>query len=181
MDTFHQLFLQDKQIHNLLQQIKDGSANEQLITGLTGSARPALIQSIFKETKKSIYIISPNLLQAQKLVDDLGSLIGEEWVHYYPAEEFIAANMTTSSPELRAQRIATIGRLVKAELGIYVIPVAGMRKLLNMPMDWVNNDLKTAVGEELDIDQWLHQLVEMGYIRSQMVTTPGEFAMRGGY
>lgn len=180
MDTFHQLFLQDKQIHNLLQQIEDGSANEQLITGLTGSARPVLIQSIFKETKKSIYIISPNLLQAQKLVDDLGSLIGEEWIHYYPAEEFIAANMTTSSPELRAQRIATIGRLVKAELGIYVIPVAGMRKILNMPMDWVNNDLKTAIGEELDIEQWLHQLVEMGYTRSQMVTTPGEFAMRGG-
>ncbi|MGE7023953.1 transcription-repair coupling factor [Solibacillus cecembensis] len=180
MDTFHQLFLQDKQIHNLLQQIKDGSANEQLITGLTGSARPALIQSIFKETKKSIYIISPNLLQAQKLVDDLGSLIGEEWIHYYPAEEFIAANMTTSSPELRAQRIATIGRLVKGELGIYVIPVAGMRKLLNMPMDWVNHDLKTAIGEELDIEHWLHKLVEIGYIRSQMVTTPGEFAMRGG-
>ncbi|ATP38616.1 transcription-repair coupling factor [Solibacillus sp. R5-41] len=180
MDTFHQLFLQDKQIHNLLQQIKDGSANEQLITGLTGSARPALIQSIFKETKKSIYIISPNLLQAQKLVDDLGSLIGEEWIHYYPAEEFIAANMTTSSPELRAQRIATIGRLVKGELGIYVIPVAGMRKLLNRPMDWVNNDLQTAIGQELDIEQWLHQLVEMGYTRSQMVTTPGEFAMRGG-
>ncbi|MEG0472587.1 MAG: transcription-repair coupling factor [Solibacillus sp.] len=180
MDTFHQIFLQDKQIHNLLQQIKDGSANGQLITGLTGSARPALIQSIFKETKKPIYIISPNLLQAQKLVDDLGSLIGEEWIHYYPAEEFIAANMTTSSPELRAQRIATIGRLVKGELGIYVIPVAGMRKLLNRPMDWVNNDLQTAVGEELDIEQWLHQLVEMGYTRNQMVTTPGDFAMRGG-
>lgn len=180
MDTIHQLFLKDKQIHNFLQQIKNSAADGQLVTGLTGSARPALIQSIFKETQKSIYIISSNLLQAQKLLDDLSALVGEEWVHYYPAEEFIAANMTISSPELRAQRIATLGRLVNKELGIYIIPAAGMRKMVNAPSDWIGYELSTAVGEDVNIETWLYKLVEMGYTRSQMVTTPGEFAMRGG-
>lgn len=180
METIHQLLLKDKQIHNFLQQIKAGTANNQLVTGLTGSARPAIIQSIFNETGKSVYIISSNLLQAQKLVDDISALVGEEWVHYYPAEEFIAANMTISSPELRAQRIATLGRLVKKERGIYIIPAAGMRKILNAPSDWKGHELNTSIGEEIVIDQWLHKLVEMGYTRGQMVTTPGEFAMRGG-
>ena len=97
MNTIHQLFIKDKQIHNFLEQIKNNGADGQLVTGLTGSARPALIHSIFQETEKSIYIISSNLLQAQKLVDDLSALVGEEFVHYYPAEEFIAANITTSN------------------------------------------------------------------------------------
>ena len=91
MNVFHQLFSQDKHINSLLQQIKDGSADQQLITGLTGSARPALLHTIFQEIKRPIYIISPNLLHAQKIVDDLASLVGEEFVHYYPADEFIAA------------------------------------------------------------------------------------------
>ena len=180
METIHQLFLKDKQIHNFIEQIKNREADGQLVTGLTGSARPVLIQSIFKETEKSIYIISSNLLQAQKLVDDMSVLVGEEWVHYYPAEEFIAANMTISSPELRAQRIATLGRLANKERGIYIIPAAGMRKMLNAPSEWVGYELSTVLGQDVEIDVWLHKLVEMGYTRSEMVTTPGEFAMRGG-
>nr|WP_255731557.1 transcription-repair coupling factor [Solibacillus sp. MA9] len=180
VSTIHQIFLQDKQIHNFLQQVQSGAANDSLITGLTGSARPALIHSMFEETNKSIYILSSNLLQAQKLVDDLSALVGEEVVHYYPAEEFIAANVTISSPELRAQRIATLGRLVNKERGIYIIPVAGMRKMLNAPTDWAGHELQTTVGQDIVVEDWLHMLVETGYTRSEMVTSPGEFALRGG-
>lgn len=180
MDVFHQLFSQDKHINNVLQQIKDGSANEELITGLTGSARSALLHAIFQQTKKPIYIVSPNLLQAQKLMDDLTALVGEQFVHYYPADEFIAANMTIASPELRAQRIATMDHLVNGDLGIYIIPVAGMRKMMTPLEQWRQSALETAVGKEVDMTKWMVQLVAMGYIRSEMVTTPGEFAMRGG-
>ena len=107
-----------------------------MITGLTGSARPVFINSLFKELKRPIYISSPNLLQAQKLVDDLTSLVGEDYVHYYPADEFIAADMTIASPELRAGRIATLDHLIKKEVAIYVIPIAGMRKYMTPAKQW---------------------------------------------
>lgn len=180
MDVFHQLFSQDKHIKTFVQQITEVRFDSQLITGLTGSARPVLIDAIFKEYKKPLYILSPNLLQAQKLADDLISLVGEEWVHYYPAEEFIAVDLTISSPELRAQRIATLNHLTRKDLGIYIIPIAGMRKIMTPPEQWEEYFLETDVGKEVDIDQWLQKLVFMGYSRSQMVTTPGEFAIRGG-
>ena len=34
--------------------------------------------------------------------------------------------------------------------------------------------------DSIDIEEWLDQLVEMGYTRQAMVTAPGEFALRGG-
>lgn len=117
MEVLHQLFSQDKHINTFIQQIGEKAYDSQLITGLTGSARPVLISTIFKQFKKSLYVLSPNLLQAQKLVDDLSALVGEEVVHYYPAEEFIAADMTIASPELRASRIATLNNLTKKNLG----------------------------------------------------------------
>lgn len=124
--------------------------------------------------------MSPNLLQAQKLVDDLSSLVGEDAVHYYPADEFIAADMTIASPELKAARIATLDHLAKKERAIYVIPIAGMRKMMTAPEQWKGYFLKASVGKDIDIEDWLLHLVTMGYTRSQMVTTPGEFALRGG-
>lgn len=74
----------------LINQLKEQTFKSQLITGLTGSARAVFINALFNELKRPIYILSPNLLQAQKLVDDLTSLVGEGYVHYYPADEFIA-------------------------------------------------------------------------------------------
>lgn len=180
MNVFTQLFSQDKHINTFIKQISEKSYNSQLITGLTGSARPVLINTIFNQLKKPLYILSPNLLQAQKLVDDLSSLVGEEFVHYYPADEFIAADMTIASPELKAGRIATLDRLAKKEIGIYVIPIAGMRKIMTPVEQWKNYFLEAAIGKDIEIDEWLLHLVTMGYTRSQMVTTPGEFALRGG-
>lgn len=180
MNALHQLFSQDKHINTLIQQIGEKNYESQLITGLTGSARPVFISSIFKELKKPIYILSPNLLQAQKLVDDLSSLVGEDRVHYYPAEEFLAADMTIASPELKAARIATVEHLTKNENAIYVIPIAGMRKIMTPVEQWKNYFLEADIGKDIDIEEWLLHLVTMGYTRSQMVTTPGEFALRGG-
>lgn len=180
MEVFHRLFSEDQHIKALIDQVKENSFRSHLITGLTGSARPVLIDTIFKETKRPIYIVTSNLLQAQKLVDDLSSLVGEDMVHYYPADDFIAVDMTIASPELRANRIMTLDRLVNKETGIYVIPVAGMRKYITPRKQWEDNFLEVKLGQDIDVEKWLLKLVEMGYTRSQMVTTPGEFALRGG-
>ena len=180
MSIFHRLFTNDKHMQTLIQQVANKEANAQLVTGLTGGARPAVIQALFEEMKEPIYVISSNLLQAQKFADDMRSLIGEQNVYYYPADEFIAANIAISSPELRAQRIATLEKLVAKECGVYIIPIAGMRNMVAPFEQWKSSCLSTHVGDDISLDEWLEKLVEMGYTRNQMVTTPGEFALRGG-
>lgn len=179
MKILRQLLMQDPHVQRLLEDIKSGQ-EAQLITGLSGSARPAFLDTIYDYIQKPIYIISPNLLQAQKNFDDLVKLVGEDYVHYYPADEFIAADMATASPELRAQRIETLDHMLHQQRGIYIIPVAGMRKVLPPKEEWINLHLNATVGEELIVEEMLQNLVTMGYTRSHMVTTPGEFALRGG-
>ncbi|GLC90397.1 transcription-repair coupling factor [Lysinibacillus piscis] len=180
MQVLRQRISQDKHITSFLQEIQQNHIASQLITGLTGSARPVLVDALFHYTNKPIYIIAPNLLQGQKMVDELAGLLGEEYVRYYPADDFIAADLSIASPELRAERIATLDCLARGEKAVYVIPVAGLRKMMQPQAHWLQYFLHTAVGEEIDIQTWLHTLVEMGYVRNSMVTTPGEFALRGG-
>ena len=61
-----------------------------------------------KETERPILVVSPNLLQAQRLFEDMVKLLGEDEVRLYPADELIAADLSVSSPELRAERIETL-------------------------------------------------------------------------
>ena len=66
------------------------------------------LASVYEQTKKPMLIVTHNLLQAQKLYDDLVRIIGEEEVFLYPANELIGAEISIASPELKAQRIEVL-------------------------------------------------------------------------
>lgn len=179
MEILRRLLMKDMEVAALIEDIRREQP-AQLVTGLSGSARSAFIATMYAETKKSIYMIAPNMLQAQSLYEDLSKLIGSDEVHYYPADEFIAADMALASPELRAQRIATLDHMIHDVQGIYIIPAAGMRKVMTPKEQWSSLRYTLKLGDDLDTQELLKQLVMMGYTRNGMVTTPGEFAVRGG-
>ncbi|MBT2571566.1 transcription-repair coupling factor [Planococcus sp. ISL-110] len=179
MNHILQTFSEDTHTQNFIADLKKGQ-DHQLISGLSGSARPIFYQTIWSEAEAPLLIVTPNLLHAQRVYDDLVRLVGEQQVHLYPAEELIAAEVSFSGPELRAHRIDTLDHMKSVGKGIYITPVAGMRKLLPAKEQWDYATLRIAEGEELDTGEWLLKLVAMGYSRTPMVTTPGEFALRGG-
>src|SRR5699024_6571827 len=102
-------YLQSKEdIQSILSGIS-GGMKEQLVAGLSGSARSLLISILNESIKKPILIITYQLVQAQQLYDDLSVFMGEEHVHLYPVNELIASEIAVASPELRSQRIDSLG------------------------------------------------------------------------
>lgn len=151
----------------------DAGLKEQLISGLTNSARTVFMASLFKDTKRVQVVITHNLLQAQKLYDDLTSLIGEEQVLLYPVNELISSEIAIASPEMKSQRIDVLNQLVNKFCGIVIIPMAGLRRLLPPQDVWAMSQLRFTVGHDVDIEQLLKKLVALGYTRQDMVTSPG--------
>ncbi|MFI8688602.1 transcription-repair coupling factor [Rossellomorea sp. NPDC077527] len=154
--------------------------SEQLVAGLSGSSRTAYIADVYLQTNKSTIVVTHNLFQAQKVYDDLIQFLSEDEVYLYSANELIAAELSVASPELRAQRIEVLNKLSKHQQGVYIVPVAGLRKILPPPSMWATNQIRFKMGEDIDLDEVLNQLVQMGYQRTGMVSTPGEFSLRGG-
>jgi transcription-repair coupling factor (superfamily II helicase) len=173
------LFRQQEDVKTIINGMREG-LKEQLVAGLSGSSRTLFLASIYEETQSSILVVTHNLLQAQKLYEDLISLIGDQEVFLYPANELIAAEMSIASPELKAQRIEALNHFSKNKTGIIIAPMAGLRKILPSKEQWSNYQVKLKMGEDIDVENLLLQLVKMGYVRSGMVSTPGEFSMRGG-
>ncbi|MFS0577342.1 transcription-repair coupling factor [Sporosarcina sp. 179-K 3D1 HS] len=179
MEALIDLLLQEKEIHNLVEEL-EMKKDRQLIAGLSGGAKAVFYKVLQQSFPRPLLIVSPNLLQAQRTYEDLVKMVGDSFVHLYPAEELIAADFSISSYELRSQRIDTLDHMARVGKGIYITPIAGMKKLVPTKERWLRNSLQTKVGDSIEMDEWLPRLVSMGYVRQPMVTTPGEFALRGG-
>lgn len=179
MHALRDLILQQSELQSVIAGVKEG-ISEQLVAGLSGSMRTLFIAAAAKETDQSLIVVTHNLLQAQKLYEDLSQLIDEDQLFLYPANELIASELGVASPELRSQRIETLNYMVSGRQGVFVVPMAGLRKALPPTDVWKNLQLHIEMGSELDLEKILPLLIQMGYSRSDMVSAPGEFSLRGG-
>ena len=179
MELLSNLLIEDTHIQKLVGELESGN-DQQLITGLTSSARAVFTEMLYKARQKAILIVTPNLLHAQKLTEDLVKLVGEDLVRLYPADELIAADISITSPELRAQRLEALDHMLTKKNGIYIVPIAGLKKHMPNVKNWKESTISIVEGEEIILESFLQSLVDMGYVRQPMVTAPGEFALRGG-
>lgn len=159
------------------QQLIQQQTKRQLLTGLSGSAKTLAIVSTYRKFQKQIILVTPNLYYANQLTEDLRNI--EEDVFLFPVDEVLSAEMAFSSPEARAERIETLNAVSQHKKGIYVIPVAGLRKLLPDPETWRQYQLTWQIGDELELGDLPQKLVSMGYERQSMIGKPGEFSIRG--
>ncbi|MFA8438978.1 transcription-repair coupling factor [Pueribacillus sp. YX66] len=158
----------------------EAGLKEQLIAGLTGSARTLFVATLYERTKRPQLVVTHNLFQAQNVYEDLVELVGSEHVYLYPVNDLISSEIAIASPELKAQRLQVLLQWVNNPRGIVVSPIAGLKRMIAPKSTWEKMLVHLRVGENIDIEALLHKLIASGYSRTPMVSTPGEFSMRGG-
>lgn len=178
LNSLQKYFYENDDFKTIVSGIEEG-LKEQLVAGLSGSARTVFTAALYHDLKKSILIVTHNLYQAQKVYEDLLNLLKED-VYLYPVNDLIAAEVAIASPELKAQRIDVLNRLAEDRPSIVIAPVAGVRRLLPPKEQWKKNQYKLTVGQDIDLDNYIHHFVLLGYERVDMVSSPGEFSVRGG-
>lgn len=179
MQGIQKILLQQDEIESVITGVEE-NLREQLVSGLAGSSRSVFIAAAAEKTGKPTVVVTHNLLQAQKLYDDLSSFISDDRLYLYPANELIASEISISSPELKGQRIEALDFLGSGKPGVVIVPLAGLRRVLPPPSVWKGNQIYLEKGREIELEKVKSQLVQMGYTRSGMVSAPGEFSMRGG-
>ncbi len=179
MNGLIESFLQGDDVASVVDGIEAG-LSEQMVAGLTGSSRSLLLASIYQKANRSQLIVTHNLYQAQKLYDDLSSLVNEDHLFLYPVNELIASEIAVASPEMRGQRIEALNQWTSGKPGIVITPMAGLRRLLPPKSVWEKCQVQVKLAEDLELDDLLGRFVSMGFVRVDMVSSPGEFSVRGG-
>src|SRR3984885_7810735 len=117
----------------------------------------------------------------------LSSLLPPDSVAYFPAWETLPHERLSPRSDTSGQRLAVLRRLSHPHpshprTGPLLAGAAPVRSLLQ-PMAGGLGDLmpvRLAPGQQADLEEVVSQLVEIGYVRSELVEKRGDIAVRGG-
>lgn len=157
-----------------------GGMREQLVAGLSGSARQAAIAAMYQELQRPIMVMTHNMFSAQKIAEDLQECLSAEEVLLYPANELIAAETAISSPETSARRLDVLIKLAEGFRGVIVVPFAGVRKFQPTREAMLQARIELTVGQSMPMEQFLREMVGLGYERVDRVEQKGHLSVRGG-
>lgn len=174
------LFTQSSQLRKLRESIAKAE-KDIAVQGLVGSSLPILLSQIFKTSEFPFLLILNDKEDAAYHLNDLENLLGDQHVLFYPGsyrrpyqiEETDNANVL-----LRSEVLNRINSRKKPAI-IVTYPEALFEKVVTRK-ELERNTLKLAVGEELSIDFVNEVLFEYHFKRTDFVTEPGEFSVRGG-
>ncbi|MBW5449042.1 transcription-repair coupling factor [Cohnella sp. CFH 77786] len=179
MNPLLQTIVTDSDLVSVMNGIR-GGMREQLVAGLSGSARQAIIAGMFRELNKPLLIVTHNMFSAQKMADDLQECLPSGEVLLYPANELIAAETAISSPETSARRLEVLLKLAAGFRGVIVVPFAGVRRFQPARQTMAESRIELKVGETLPLETFLRDMVALGYERVDRVEQKGHFSVRGG-
>ena len=177
MVTLLDLFSENNQIKKWHQNLTD--KKRQLMLGLSTSTKALAIASSLRQEDK-IVLLTSTYGEAEGLVSDLISILGEELVYPFLVDDSPMVEFLMSSQEKIISRVEALRFLTdSSKRGILVCNIAASRLILPSPNVFKDSIVKISVGEEYDQHAFIHQLKEIGYRKVTQVQTQGEFSLRG--
>jgi len=174
------LYSQSSQTRKLEDSIAS-TENKIQVSGLVGSSLSLVIAETFSISELPFLLIFNDKEEAAYHLNDLENLLGDQNVLFYPGsyrrpyqiEETDNANVL-----LRSEVLNRINSRKKPAL-IVTYPEALFEKVVTRK-ELERNTLKIAVNDRLSIDFVNEVLFEYRFKRTDFVTEPGEFSVRGG-
>ena len=171
------LFCQNQQILDWKKNLNQKT--RQLLMGLSGSTKALAIASALDEHQK-ILVMTSGYSEAEKLSSDLISLLGEEKVYNFLADDAPMAEFIFSSQEKIYARLGALNFLLDDnESGILVTNLSASRLFLPNPNELKSSILELKVGQEYNLDNLVNFLIKIGYRKESQVFNQGEFSLRG--
>ncbi len=147
---------------------------ENITYGLTNELIAFYIDELFKNKNKNIILVTSNLYESNKLYNIIKN--HNDNCELFPMDDFITSKVVAMSPEFSLGRLNVLEKLEKQKC-IIVTNLMGYLKFLP------NKDTQSTlvIKKDMDIkrDELIDNLTSFGYQRESLVTTSGEFSVRG--
>ncbi|MFI3061127.1 transcription-repair coupling factor [Streptococcus suis] len=155
-------------------------STRQLLLGLSGTSKSLVMATAYDSMAEKIMIVTATQNDAERLATDLSAIIGSENVYNFFTDDSPIAEFVFASKELTQSRIDSLNFLTNAtQSGILVVSVAACRILLPNPEYFKASNIRLEVGKEIEVDNLVKKLVNIGYKKVARVLTQGEFSQRG--
>ena len=150
--------------------------NNLTITGLTHELAYLYVSRVFEEKKKNVIVLLSTLYEANTFASGIKTY--EKDTFLFPMDDFITSQALAISPELKTTRIDTL-EAIKNKKGIIVTNLMGYLKFLTDQSVQEKMNIILKKGDEINREKLIEILDKLDYKRDTIVTTTGEYAVRG--
>ncbi len=177
-------------IEKLVKSIEAGNAHQTLL-GVTGSGKTFTAANVIERVGKPTLVMSHNKTLAAQLYSELKNFFPNNAVEYfvsyfdyYQPEAYIPRSDTfiekdsAVNEEIERMRLSTMGSLITREDVIVVASVSCIYGL-GSPEDYANMMIPIKVGDELDREDFLKNLIHLMFERNDVDFSRGQFRVRG--
>ena len=148
------------------------------ISGLVDVGETAVVSAINEFSKRPIVIITYNEIQARKLAENIKYFTDR--VYVFPKKEILTYDYIAESKDLPYERIEILNKIYDEKNIIIVTTIEAIEQKLISKKELYKNTLTFKIGQRCNIDEIKQKLVDLGYIRYELIDARGEFSIRGG-
>ena len=177
MNTIIAELVKNKKFLELTKSIEESKGPVE-ISGLTDVSGVAFISAIYENTKRPIMIITYNEIQAKKIAEDIKYFT--EKVRVFPKKEIVTYDYIAESKDLPYERIETLNKIYDNKNLIIVTTIEAVEQKIISKKELYKNVLKFKIGQRCNLEELKQKLVDLGYVRYELIDGRGEFSVRGG-
>ena len=148
------------------------------ISGLTDVGMVQMLSATKEFAKKPICIITYNEMQARKIIEDLKYFTDK--ITYIPKKEIVTYDYVAESKDLPYERIEALNQVQGMKTGIVVTTIEAVAQKMISKKSLYKNVLKFKIGEEHKLEEVKQKLIDLGYVRYDLIDGRGQFSVRGG-
>ena len=155
-----------------------------MISGFTSAGNPFLVSEMIKLGWQKIVYLVPTEHRNQEAAAHLETALALSGISDYPIH-FMPEISRTPYDELplhsfiQCKRAAAVEALYHQEKFILIMPAVSLRWGVIAPEIFSEKTIILEKGITVDPEKISEKLVNSGYVRRQIVSEPGEFALRG--
>lgn len=171
--------LKNEDIKQIQKHLSSNETTSVSVTGLTDSAKVHIIYALTCSGEKSSVIVCSNIMQANKLIQDLKFFSNLE-VIYLPAKNLQYYEIEAQSTQIQNQRMYAIDKILSNEKNIIVTTIDALLVKMEKIDNYKKKDIVLKQDSKIDLTYFVKELLELGYEKTESVEGKGQFAVRGG-
>ncbi len=182
---------QPEAIKELVQGVKSGEPAQTLL-GVTGSGKTFTMANVIQQVKRPTLILSHNKTLAAQLYAEMRSFFPENAVQYFisyydyyqpeayipSSDKYIEKDLMVND-QIEKMRLATTAALLSGRRDVIVVSSVSCIFGMGNPEDFAQSVVNIKKGQRLSRNQFLRQLVDSLYSRSDIELKPGRFRVKG--
>ncbi len=149
-----------------------------MLSGLTDVGMVELLTSINEYSKRPILIVTYNEIQAKEILENIKTFTDKGYM--FPKKEIVTYDYIAESKDLPYERIELLNKIKEKRKPITVTTIEALTQKLPPKDVLYKNILHFKIGDIYSLDEIKKKLVNLGYVRCDLIEGRGQFSIRGG-